>query len=87
MLIHGRTLHIDGPIVPSLITLFISSMGTDASGSPGIYANISFGSIGGGDDASTSSSKRDMPLLEEVEHIYVAVIALEIYYYFLHTVS
>ena len=45
------TLHLDGPIVPALRPIFLSGTGNDASGFAGRGVDISYGSIGGGDDA------------------------------------
>ena len=55
MLRHGHTLHLNGPILPALRPLFPSGMGIDSFGFCSIVADIASGSIGGGDDASSSS--------------------------------
>ena len=47
------------PILPTLIPLFLSGIGTDASSSTGRGVDTTYGSIGGGDDAS-SSIRRDI---------------------------
>ena len=58
MITESHTLRLDGPIPPSLRSLFLSCLGTDVFGSTSIGADTSYGSIGGGDDES-SSGKRD----------------------------
>ena len=50
----GHTLCLDGCIPPTLIPLFISSIGTDAFDSSIRGANTTSSCIGGGDDASIS---------------------------------
>ena len=59
MLTEGCTLHLDRSILPLLMPLFLSCMGIDAYGFAGRGVDISYGSIGGGDDASTRYGRRD----------------------------
>ena len=57
MITESHTLRLDGPIPPSLRSLFLSCIGIDVFGSAGRGANTSYGSIGGGDDASCSGQR------------------------------